>query len=98
MFFLCIPLLDTNRNNGDLQKENLKLTAEIIKNKSLSLTGEKKEDHLDKIVSNYDKMKARQLDTKEILETSKKEKDLEQEKPKAKEEIKPKQNRGYELR
>ena len=43
-------------------------------------------------------MKARQLDVKEILETSKKEKDQEQEKPKAKEEIKPKQNRGYELR
>ena len=83
--------------NLDLQKENLKLTAEIIKNKSLSLTGEKKEDHLDKIVSNYDKMKARQLDTKEILETSKKEKDQEQEKPKENVNTK-RQNYGYELR
>ena len=82
--------------NLDLKRENLKLTNEINKNKSLSLTGE---DHLKNIVSNYDKMeqmKAKQLDVKEILQGSKK--DLEQEKPKAKEEIKPKQNRGYELR
>ena len=81
--------------NTDLKIENLKLTNEINKNKSLSLTGEK-ETALDKIVSNYDKMKAKELDLKEILQGSKK--DLEQEKPKAKEEIKPKQNRGYELR
>ena len=74
-----------------------KLTNEINKNKSLSFTGEK-EDHLKNIVSNYDKMeqmKARQLDVKEILQGSKKEKDQEE----VKEEIKPKQqNRGYELR
>lgn len=87
--------------NTDLKIENLKLTNEINKNKSLSLTGEdKKENHLEKIVSNYDKMeqmKARQLDVKEILETSKKEKDQEQEKPK--ENINTKrQNYGYELR
>lgn len=81
--------------NTDLKRENLKLTTEINKYKTLSLTGEKKETALDKIVSNYDKMKAKELDLKEILQGSKK--DLEQEKPKAKEEIKPKQHRGYEL-
>ena len=88
--------------NSELKSERLKNQAlEIkvlgleIKVKTLSLTGEKKETALDKIVSNYDKMKARELDTKEILQGSKK--DLEQEKPKAKEEIKPKQHRGYEL-
>ena len=82
--------------NTDLKIENLKLTTDINKIKTLSLTGE---DHLKNIVSNYDKMeqmKAKQLDVKEILQGSKK--DLEQEKPKAKEEIKPKQHRGYELR
>ena len=75
----------------------IKVLGLEIKIKTLSLTGEK-ETALDKIVSNYDKMeqmKARQLDVKEILETSKKEKDQEQ----PKEEIKPKQQyRGYELR
>jgi hypothetical protein len=83
--------------NLDLKIENLKLTNEINKNKSLSLTGE---DHLKKIVSNYDKMeqmKAKQLDVKEILETSKKEKDQEQEKPKENVNTK-RQNYGYELR
>ena len=80
--------------NLDLKRENLKLTNEINKNKSLSLTGE---DHLKNIVSNYDKMKTRQLDTKEILETSKKEKDQEQEKPKENVNTK-RQNYGYELR
>ena len=80
--------------NLDLKIENLKLTNEINKNKSLSLTGEKKETALDKIVSNYDKMKARELDTKEILETSKKEKDQEE----VKETTNTKrQYRGYEL-
>ena len=43
-----------------------------------------------------EQMKARQLDTKEILETSKKEKDQEQEKPKETT-IPKKQYRGYEL-
>ena len=80
--------------NTDLKRENLKLTNEINKNKSLSLTGE---DHLKNIVSNFDKleqMKVRQPDTKEILETSKKEKDQEE----VKENTKPKQQyRGYEL-
>ena len=90
--------------NSELKSERLKnqvLEIKVLnlenKNKSLSLTGEKKEDHLDKIVSNYDKMKARQLDTKEILETSKKEKDQEQEKPKENVNTK-RQNYGYELR
>ena len=87
-------ILAKEEKNLDLKIENLKLTNEIKKNKSLSLTGEKKEDHLDKIVSNYDKMKARQLDTKEILETSKKEKDQEE----VKETTNTKrQYRGYEL-
>ena len=99
---LTVENINLKNENLVLKIENLKLTNEINKNKSLSLTGEK-ETALDKIVSNFDKMKARQLDTKEILETSKKEKDLEQEKPKAKEEVKenakPKQQyRVYELR
>lgn len=80
--------------NLDLKKENLKLITEVNKYKTLSLTGEKKETALDKIVSNYDKMKARELDTKEILQGSKKEKDQEE----VKETTKPKQQyRGYEL-
>lgn len=82
--------------NTDLKRENLKLTTEINKYKTLSLTGE---DHLKKIVSNYDKMeqmKTRQLDVKEILQGSKKEKDQEQEKPKENINTK-KQYRGYEL-
>ena len=94
---LTVDNINLKKANLDLQIENLKLQTEINKNKSLSLTGE---DHLKKIVSNYDKteqMKARQLDTKEILETSKKEKDQEQEKPKENINTK-KQNYGYELR
>jgi hypothetical protein len=94
---LTVENINLKKANLDLKIENLKLTNEINKNKTLSITGEK-ETALDKIVSNYDKMKARQLDTKEILETIKKEKDQEKEKPKEEEEIKPKQNRGYELR
>ena len=93
---LTVDNINLKKANLDLQIENLKLQTEINKNKSLSLTGE---DHLKKIVSNYDKteqMKARQLDTKEILETSKKEKDQEQEKPKETT-IPKKQYRGYEL-
>lgn len=85
--------------NLDLEIENLKLITEVNKYKTLSLTGEKKETHLDKIVNTFDKanqMKARQLDVKEILETSKKEKDQEQEKPKENINTK-KQYRGYEL-
>ena len=90
---LTFDNINLKKANLDLKIENLKLTNEINKNKSLSLTGEK-ETALDKIVSNYDKMKARQLDTKEILETSKKEKDQEE----VKENTKPKQQyRGYEL-
>ncbi len=89
---LTVENINLKKANLDLKIENLKLTNEINKNKSLSLTGEK-ETALDKIVSNYDKMKARQLDTKEILETSKKEKDQEE----VKENTKPKQHRGYEL-
>ena len=85
--------------NTDLKRENLKLTTEINKYKTLSLTGE---DHLKKIVNTFDKAnqtKARDLELKEIL------------KPKPKEELKEaqdnlkemlekskKQNRGYELR
>lgn len=94
---LTVENINLKKANLDLKIENLKLTNEINKNKSLSLTGE---DHLKKIVSNYDKMeqmKAKQLDVKEILETSKKEKDQEQEKPKENVNTK-RQNYGYELR
>ena len=90
--------------NSELKSERLKsqgLEIKVLglenKIKTLSLTGEKKETHLDKIVNTFDKanqMKARQLDVKEILETSKKEKDQEE----VKENTKPKQQyRGYEL-
>ena len=95
--------------NSELNSERLKNQALEIKvlnlenkNKTLSLTGEKKETHLDKIVNTFDKanqMKARDLELKEIL------------KPKPKEEVKEaqdnlkemlekskKQNHGYELR
>ena len=94
---LTVENTNLKKANLDLKIENLKLTNEINKNKSLSITGEKKETALDKIVSNFDKMeqmKARQLDTKEILQGSKKEKDQEE----VKETTKPKQHRGYELR
>jgi hypothetical protein len=89
--------------NSELKSERLKnqvLEIKVLnlenKNKTLSITGEKKETALDKIVSNFDKMeqmKARELDTKEILQGSKKEKDQEE----VKETTKPKQHRGYEL-
>ena len=91
-------LLNSELKNEKLKNQGLEIKVLGLENKlkTLSLTGEK-ETALDKIVSNYDKMKAKELDLKEILQGSKK--DLEQEKPKAKEEIKPKQNnRGYELR
>ena len=94
---LTVENINLKKANLDLQRENLKLTNENNKYKTLSITGEKKENYLDKIVSSYDKMeqmKARQLDTKEILETSKKEKDQE-----VKETTNVKrQNYGYELR
>lgn len=90
---LTVENINLKKANLDLKIENLKLTNEINKNKSLSLTGEK-ETALDKIVSNYDKMKARELDTKEILQGSKKEKDQEE----VKETTNTKrQYRGYEL-
>lgn len=92
---LTVENINLKKANLDLQRENLKLTNEINKQKSLSLTGE---THLDKIVNTFDKanqMKARQLDVKEILETSKKEKDQEE----VKETTNTKrQNYGYELR
>lgn len=88
-------LLNSELKNEKLKNQGLEIKVLGLENKlkTLSLTGEKKETALDKIVSNFDKMeqmKARQLDTKEILETSKKEKAQEQEKPKEK-------YRGYEL-
>ena len=89
-------ILDSELKSERLKNQVLEIKVLGLENRiqTLSLTGEKKEDHLDKIVSNYDKMKARQLDTKEILETSKKEKDQEE----VKENTKPKQQyRGYEL-
>lgn len=76
-------ILDSELKNEKLKNQGLEIKVLGLENriKTLSLTGE---THLDKIVSNFDK-----------LETSKKEKDQEE----AKEEIKPKQQyRGYELR
>lgn len=88
-------ILNSELKNEKLKNQVLEIKVLGLENriKSLSLTGEK-ETALDKRVSNHDKMKARQLDTKEILETSKKEKDQEE----VKENTKPKQQyRGYEL-
>ena len=102
----AIKILNLETENKSLKKENDKLSRELreaeLEIKELSkeefkhypLNSEKKETALDKIVSNYDKMKARELDTKEILQGSKKEKDQEE----VKETTKPKQQyRGYEL-
>lgn len=77
---LTVENINLKKANLDLKIENLKLTADINKNKSLSLTGEtEKKENL-------------------LKEQMKKENIQEQEKPKAKEEIKPKQQyRGYEL-
>ena len=86
---------ELKEKNKELLNSNFNKDKKIERlEKSLSLTGEKKETALDKIVSNYDKMKARQLDTKEILETSKKEKDQEEVKENTNTK---KQYRGYEL-
>ena len=82
-------LLNSELKNEKLKNQSLeiKVIGLEIKIKTLSLTGEKKETALDKIVSNFDK--------KEILETSKKEKDQEE----VKENTNTKrQNYGYELR
>jgi hypothetical protein len=88
---LTVENINLKKANLDLKIENLKLTNEINKNKSLSLTGEKKETALE--------MKARQLDVKEILQGSKKEKDQEEVKEKKEETTNTKrQNYGYELR
>ena len=89
---LTLDNIKLRNENLDLKRENLKLTTEINKNKSLSLTGE---DHLKKIVSNYDKteqMKARELKLTEIIKP----------KEKVQEEVKEttntkRQYRGYEL-
>ena len=92
-------ILNSELNSERLKSQVLEIKVLGLENKikTLSFTGEK-ENHLDKIVSNYDKMeqmKARQLDVKEILETSKKEKDQEE----VKETTNTKrQNYGYELR
>jgi hypothetical protein len=76
--------------NLDLRVENLKLTNENNKYKTLSITGEKKENYLDKV-------KRINENEKIFKEQMKKEKDQEQEKPK--ENINTKtQNYGYELR
>ena len=70
------------------------------KNKTLSLTGEKKETHLDKIVNTFDKAnqtKARDLELKEILKPKEEVKEA-QDNLKEMLEKSKKQNRGYELR
>ena len=88
--------------NSELKRERLKsqgLEIKVLglenKIKTLSLTGEKKETHLDKIVNTFDKanqIKARDLNLTEIIKP----------KDKAQEEVKEntipkKQNYGYEL-
>lgn len=77
--------------NTDLKRENLKLTTEINKYKTLSLTGE---DHLKKIVNNFEKgeqIKARDLELKEILKPKEKVQEVKENT------IPKKQYRGYEL-
>ena len=88
---LTVENINLKKANLDLKIENLKLTNEINKNKSLSLTGEtEKKENL------FEKVKRINENEKLFKEQMKKEKDQEQ--PKAKEEIKPKQQyRGYQL-
>ena len=77
--------------NTDLKRENLKLQTEINKIKTLSLTGE---DHLKKIVNNFEKgeqIKARDLELKEILKPKEKVQEVKENT------IPKKQYRGYEL-
>lgn len=92
-------LLNSELKSERLKSQGLEIKVLGLENriKTLSLTGEKKETHLDKIVNTFDKanqIKARDLNLTEIIKP--KEKDQEQEKPKENINTK-KQYRGYEL-